>query len=83
MHALPKVPLGQALSHLKQEGSCICVNNAGPWNVIMQLGREEAGVCTHSDATDNETSVTIVQYPSLVYTTLQGNNTVVLVLYSE
>ena len=46
----------------------------------VMLTREEASVCTHNDATDNETSVTflLVQYPSLVYTTLQGNITVVL-----
>ena len=26
------------LSHLKQEGGCICVNNAGPWSAFMHLG---------------------------------------------
>ena len=35
--ALPKLPLGQALSHHKQEAGCIFVNNAGPWNAIMYL----------------------------------------------
>ena len=35
--ALPKLPLGQALSHHKQEACCIYVNNAGPWNAIMHL----------------------------------------------
>ena len=29
--------LGRALSHHKQEASCIYVNNAGPWNAIMHL----------------------------------------------
>ena len=28
--ALPKVPLGRALSYHKQEAGCIYVNNAGP-----------------------------------------------------
>ena len=37
LHALPKLPLGQALSHHKQEASCIYVNNAGPRNAIMHL----------------------------------------------
>ena len=36
--ALPKLPLGRALSHHKQEAGCIYVNNAGPWNAIMHLG---------------------------------------------
>ena len=35
---LPKLTLGRALSHPKQEASCICVNNVGPWNAVMHLG---------------------------------------------
>ena len=35
---LPKLPLGQVLSHHKQEPCCIYVNNTGPWNAIMHLG---------------------------------------------
>ena len=38
LRALPKLPLGRALSHHKQEAGCIYVNNAGPWNAIIHLG---------------------------------------------
>ena len=34
---LPNLPLGRVLSHLKQETSCIYVNNAGPWNAIVNF----------------------------------------------
>ena len=34
---LPKLTLGQALSHHKQEASCIYANNVGPWNPIKYL----------------------------------------------
>ena len=38
MRALPKLPLGRALSHHKQEAGCIYVNNAECWNAIIHLG---------------------------------------------
>ena len=31
------VPLGRALSYHKQEGGCIYVNNAEPWDAIKYL----------------------------------------------
>ena len=34
---LPKLPLGRALSYHKQETGCIYVNNAGPWNAVMNF----------------------------------------------
>ena len=34
---LPKLPLGQALSYHIQEGGCIYVNYAEPWNAIKYL----------------------------------------------
>ena len=34
LRALPKLPLGWALSQHKQEANCIYVYNAGPWNAI-------------------------------------------------
>ena len=38
LHMLPNnLPLGQALSYHKQEGGCIYVNNAEPWNAIKYL----------------------------------------------
>ena len=37
LRALPKLPLGRALSYHKQEIGCIYVNNAGPWNVITDF----------------------------------------------
>ena len=37
LRMLPKLPLGQVLSHHKQEAGCIYVNNVGPWNAITHL----------------------------------------------
>ena len=36
--ALPKLPLGQVLSHLKRKVGCIYANNAGTWNASVHLG---------------------------------------------
>ena len=38
LHMLPKLPLGWALLHHKQQAGHVHVNNVRPWNAIMHLG---------------------------------------------